>query len=314
MFTRPVTAVPSQRDSQTVVKMKVYAILGAAALSAFLGVLSFVAWVVFTPDVPTAEALLPQGRAMSELVARDFLAGRTTAVPVAADVDPSFGGRTYSMRDDERREVPVTSISPLSFSRETLVTPDATQDYEIHSYLVSSRGRLLRLDVTLLITPEGPVLAAQPSLQAVPTPSESYAPLDYRQFSSTGDPTVNDKVTAKVAAWAAAFSSNDAQALRDVTGDQASPGEYIGLGGFKVADTPRVLRTLPVGESALLLRVQLLLSDVGDDGAVVSADYDVLVHDAFSELPKVVAWGPAGAPTLEPQMNNPSAGAITTNP
>lgn len=316
MFDRPLTAVPAQRSSSTVLRMKVYAVLGVAVLLVATSLFATVAWIAFTPEVPQAGELVPRGQAVAEIVARDFLAGRRTDVPVADEIDPTFGQLSFGQVDPATRKgIPVTSLSQLDFERQSLTSSRGTQVYEIHTFLVSSQGRLLQLDVTVLLTPDGAVLAAQPALQPYSGPQQDYAPLDYSQLVGSNGPQASQAVVEQVARWARAYATGDSAELRAVAGDQVTRGSYPGLGGFNLGGDVRVVTVVPgSAPNQLVLRVRLLLVSDSAQEVQVSTDYDLLVSDASSSLPKVVAWGPAGAPVLEPYMNNPHPDATSNTP
>jgi hypothetical protein len=306
MFNRTLTAVPAQRSSAALLRVKVAALIGFASVASLSGIASTIAWTAFSPDIPQVEDLLPVGSAYAQTVAGDFLAGRPTFVPTATDIDATFGTADFAIDPATRKPIPVRSVAPLKVSRETLTTPEGVQVYELHSYLVSTPTELRQLDILLLLTQERPVLAAQPSLLPLDPVEGTYEPVDYRQFSNartTTSPTTNEQIRA----WANAFARNDAAALRQVTGDNVTTGSYVGLGGYRVADSPLVINAVTAGgPDRLVVRVRLLLAADGTDGAVASADYDLLVIDATTELPKIAAWSAPGAPKLEPFMNNPT--------
>lgn len=304
MFTRPVTGVPAARSSQAIATIKVYAILAGLAVAALLGLLATVAWVAFTPEVPDPADTAPSAGPHAEIVARDYLAGRRTAVPVAEELDATFGGASRQVDRDERAPIAYDHVVAADASRHDLQLPDERVSYEQHRFLVADGERLFHLDVVMLLTDDGPVLAAQPSLAAAAGIDQDAlpAPLDYHQAGE--QLAASEEVREALTVWARAYGADDRDALRSSVGDSDASAEYVGVGGFELADDVAVLRVLPgTEEDTQVVRLQVLFADERRDGARVSAEYDLLVTQASTSLPHVVAWGPAGTTELTPTMN-----------
>lgn len=301
MFTRPVSGVPAARSSNAMVKIKVFAILGAGALSALFGLLGFLAWVFFSPEIPDPESFRPRSAAQAEIVARDFLAGRPTAIPVAEGLDPAF--LAYAARIDERGPIRHQGLTLVTTERDSVTINERTTNFEKHTFLTASGDRLIEVHVTMLLGDDGPVLAAHPSLLLPELPQAALSPLDYSNAAND----VGREVPAVVRRWSRAFLADDASELRTIAGDQTTEGRYVGLGGFSLHEDREasLLTAVTVGEErdAQLVRVRMLLAENRDNGGVVGVEYDLLVNDAFTSLPKVVAWAPAGTPTLQPFTN-----------
>lgn len=109
--------------------------------------------------------------------------------------------------------------------------------------------------------------------------------------------TVTDPVREAVTAWSKAFTGTPAE-LRLAVGDKNAERSYVPLTGASIASAevssaaaPKQDTTKAVTE--VLARITL---DVAWGGSKKSspATYDVLVADANTAAPRVVAWGPAG--------------------
>jgi hypothetical protein len=302
MFTRPLTAIPAQRSSAALVKLKVALILGSAMLAALLGVVSLVAWIAFTPEVPSVEDLLPRGGAHARAVAEDFLAGRKTSVPVAERVGPDFGAVPGNPME-RRGSFGHTSLTVAEVTPMAVKTDSGVREFEVHRFLVSREERLFWLDITLLLTDEGPVLGALPSLGPVPAQTKGHLALDYSDLDQAPLP---NHYTAVVTAWGTHFAANEPDKLWDVVvKDETSDRqlfEYVGLGGFSAGDL-QIRSVVGIPGGGYLVRVQLLLRPEGADGASVSTEYDLRLTGNDSSA-RVVAWGPPGSgPTLAPFTN-----------
>lgn len=322
MLNRPVSAVPAQRHSQKVLDLIVRALLVLGLISSVAGIVAAIAWVAFTPDVPTKSDLTSAASAEALTVAGDFLAGRPTAVAVASDIDHTFGRGNQQGGFGE--PLAVRTFAPLSVRDGSLAgnvaQPDG-QRFEVHTFLVGLPGEpeeraregqpeptsLYALDVTMLLTAQGPVLAAQPALLPYEGPASSDTRrLDYSQFT-TGTEETQPLVASAVARWAQAFLSNDSDELQAVVRDPGNADPYVGIDGFTLEEAPAIVNSVPVtGEPGTrIVQVKLLVSSERANGFVTSLSYDLRVEGTSTQSPSVTAWGPPGTPDLERYQNSP---------
>lgn len=309
----PFSAVPAARSSAPILKIKLYTVLGAVLLAAALGPISFIiASSQAASQGPVTAEVDYAASGFARLVAEDYLSGRATSVPVSEDVDPYFGG---SQSTAEKR-------LPLPYSALTLISSEESSDaasgqvYEISKFVFLLNGKPMRVDVTMLKTADGPVLAASPALRTVDVTAESHERVNYYASATfeEGAPP-NPAVSTKIQEWAAAYFADDQKTLTDLTGDPMG-GTYAGLGGFVLARNVQISShvvadpvTIPVVNGVtpnepVYVRVQAWVHPVGAEQSVLSNEYDLLILDAGTAQPKVVAWGAAGSAPLAPFSNS----------
>ncbi|OLT35462.1 hypothetical protein BJF79_32405 [Actinomadura sp. CNU-125] len=189
---------------------------------------------------------------------------------------------------------------------------------------------MLQLDVPILITAQGPRLAAVPAFAV--WEGGAGAPEGEGDYTNYGNllADVSAPVETQIAAWAEAYVTGDSNALLTLTGDQDSSHYYIGLRGFTLPDSPSAVQIQSAIQGSggrVIVRVRILLSRAvpgatpngrpngTPDGAPAEtpdagpqfasyADFDLLVGAPTGARPPVLAWGPAGsAAELEPYHN-----------
>lgn len=313
MATRPNwTAIPAARSSAPILKLKLYAVVGSLLFAAVCGIIAlFVALGSNTaPDVDPTTAQ-PRAGSLAETAARDFLAGRATRVPTASGVDASFG------RDVADSEFVPVRLEVLSFARARweLVTLGA-QTAEVHTFdvTVSEVDQPLVVTVVALVGDRGAVLAAQPSIGPRIWERFDVAGFDYRGVEGASTAALPEPVGAAIARWAQAYGANDGAELQAVVDDPAGTVDsYVGIGGLDAAPGDiTVVSHLPL-DGGLLVRVRVLFSATSANGFSASNDFDLLITQAATTTPKVVAWGPPGSgPTLTPYQNRATSAPTTT--
>ncbi|WP_433183109.1 hypothetical protein [Actinoallomurus sp. CA-150999] len=177
---------------------------------------------------------------------------------------------------------------------------------------------VLKLDVPLVITPQGPRLSAAPAFSVWTGGAGAPAGAgDYTNY--TGLTTeVSDAVKNQVAAWAKAYVTGDATALLALTGDQNRHHHYVGLSGFTLpasGEAVQIMSAIKAAKGQLVVRARVLLARSPSGGTVSGtngttqqfvtfADFDLLVGAPAGAQPPILAWGPAGsAVELEPYSN-----------
>lgn len=288
----PWTAIPAARSSAPVLKIKLWTVLGLLVACALTGPTALVVASAAGRNVPAPPSYqTTDSTAVAAQVAADFLAGRTTAVPVAEGVSPDF-----ATGPDGLEVVELTLVGSRSHG-------DASRSWTVSRFLAQVRAgageddsavRFLWVDVTTARASNGtPVLVAVPALTPVLPPDTPPDPLDGRD-DPTRTTSIPEPVVETVRVWATAFAENRSDELRRLTGDPDA-GTYVGLGGFTVQGdplTPFAVQS-PDG-TAMILRVQVVLVADGANGYGVMNEYDVLVRRWSTQTPEIVAWGPAG--------------------
>ena len=176
---------------------------------------------------------------------------------------------------------------------------------------------------TVLVSVD-PILGAQvqgtPSLvQRVPDADTGWSSQVWagHESGSTTDP-----IRTAASAWATAFTSTPAQ-LRLYVGDKDAANSYVPLAGAQVrsatvSDVGYVGYVRAEGDTSapdtVIARVVLMVAwttDPEDKGAPIT--YDVLIVDADTAAPRIVAWGGAGSgPSLVP-FGNAVQSAVSGN-
>lgn len=169
----------------------------------------------------------------------------------------------------------------------------------------------------------GGVTAAVPSLlPRLPASTDGWSTQIWAGYETT---SASDAVSESVGAWSKAFTGTPAE-LRLYVGDKNADHAYIPLSGARVlgaqvtnaAYAPKdgVKEQSP---SLIIARVELTiawgaLTGGPDDNKGSRVQYDVLVEEANSASPRIVAWGAAGTgPQLKTYGNAVSGVRISEN-
>lgn len=307
----PWSAIPAARSSAPVLTIRLWVVIGLVLLAAAMGPLSLVVQAAHAASVAPPPASTGSGpsQGLAQLVALDFVNGIPTSVPTAKNVDPTFGINTAQ----QPTPLPHGPLVPMG----TVSTVDTTskQPYQISSFGFESSGQVWKVAVTMLQTPSGPVLGAEPSLLPVDLSAAQYQQENFHTSAGfqEGAPP-NSAIQAHVNQWAQAFASNNGATLAQLTGDPSAQ-TFRGLGGFTLAQAPQILSYVPVAASGvpvvngvtptspMYLRVQLALTSTHAKQYTVTNEYDVLVTGSNTAQPQIVAWGPPGSAPLTPFSN-----------
>ena len=264
------------------------------------------------------------GSAASVDVGQQAVASAAVTRWLDADPAPLPGGRLLTW--DSMRVVATTKADSATG------TDAAT--LEEHSFTVLT-GTGARVQVQVLVRVAGAQVqvAGAPSLLMVE--QEQTGRVDTAlQWPGSEPGAPSDEVVRAVKSWAAAYTSGDPAALRQQVGDPDSSHAYLpltGLSGAQPTVGAGAWLTTQSGHSTnrtgyMVVRLTLPLAwnggPVDKDGKAraASTDYDLLVADAATAAPKVVAWGgPGTGPTLTPYANAvgvdaQSSGGATTAP
>jgi hypothetical protein len=295
------TAIPAQRSSEAKLKVKVWTVLGLLIVCSLAGLFSFFAWMGNSgKGSAVSTSGTPRASAFATSVASDWLAGRPYSVPTASGLEISTN----------QKSEPLPGVAQLTWTG--FVASEENGRLLETNYFAVPGSPPRRLAITVELTGNGPLLVAAPALEPVRAATSGGDAFDRRsqtQLQATGD------LTRVVTDWAVAYTSNDRQRLKELTGDPDPNRTYSGLGGM-TATNVQVLSLVegPV-ENTAIARVQLRLVE---KGFTMPAEYDLLVSQWGTATPKVLAWGAAGAgPTLTIYLNAGnaiSAATTTTKP
>ncbi|MBB5474764.1 hypothetical protein HF998_00150 [Cellulomonas hominis] len=192
--------------------------------------------------------------------------------------------------------------------------PDRTRR-EAHTLLVRSHaGTLLRVQVMIAVSEEGgQAVVGAPSLSATAGTDQDLTGTALWSGLQTDSPSPD--VAKAIDTWVAAYTSGDPLALRQAVGDPDANHTYLplsGLTGAKATTSVGAWLTEGDGDSAVRtgdmvvsLTMTLPWTGVVDDaGRLPQASFDLLVTDADTAAPRVVAWGgPGTGPTLSAYGN-----------
>lgn len=198
-------------------------------------------------------------------------------------------------------------------------TPVETSEGQIVGVDSAYASTLYLVEVLVAETESGAVTTVgKPSLLPTP-PSIKNAVTGADRWPSLEDaanPT--DQAQTAITAWAAAMTSGSPQDLRSVVNDGDGSRAYVPLTGMTLLNTQvgdgAVLKTTGGEEpeaKEIVVAVTLTMTDnpACEDCRKAVAEYDVLITDANTVTPRVVAWGaPGTGPVLVPYMN-----AVPTN-
>lgn len=289
------TAIPAARSSANVLAIRLRLVLGALVCSAALGLLSMMVVIGRSGSQgAAAESVDPRSVTAAVVVATDYLAGRSTIIPIAEGVDAAFG---------RQPDAPAAGLHVEAATAGRVIrTVDQGVTYDTVEVVAVASGRPFRIRVVLAVTDEGPTLAANPTLMSLRIDRSVDVPArDWSAYQDTADgvaQNVNDAVTK----WANAYASDDPQALVQITGNTSTAAHYRGLGGFTVTavTTHRNYRT----SDGMVVRARVLFSSASAEKLVVQSEFDLLVLNPDAPYPNVAAWGPAGSgPTLTATYN-----------
>ena len=220
---------------------------------------------------------------------------------IGQDPSPLPGGRVVALID-------ATNQTPAP------THPGETVDYRIATYrfvVADSRQTLYTTGVQLAITPDGPVLLAQPALLPIPAGTSTQGGQWPWPGVEAGTP--QPAYPAAVNAWLAGYTSGDPAALKQVVGDPDPNRSYLPLSGVTLSspsigpvgwlwgeDQTRGQDPLP---HQALLRVTVGAAWAGQTaapgGTVPTLSYDLLLDKADTAAPVILAWGSPGAPLVE---------------
>lgn len=309
----PLTAIPATRSSKPILKAKLMLVLSFLVVATMAGIFATFAWVstASTPPPAADPTVRRDGQALAEIAARDFLAGRKSAVPVAegvaADFTPQAAPGSAPPKPLGFQEV------VLHHSRRVSVGNKVPRTVELNSFYATSGGTLFEVTVPMVLPSDydnsghktSPVLAGSPAiLPVVPVVEEGQEGAHYDDYPNALTPdAVNPAVAKRVAVWGRTFANactDEDQALLQLTGDGDGSGyRYSGLCGYTVTDKDvQILGAVPVGDPrpGLIVRVAVALRAPGTNGPTLNTQYDLYVGFTGSEaLPPIYAWGPAGS-------------------
>lgn len=202
-----------------------------------------------------------------------------------------------------------------------------TQGLQLHTMtVVSPSGSFFTTQVQVGYSPvRGAKILGEPTL--IPrAPDDKQTWPNLKPWPNLVDVTKTEPVEQAVIAWAKAFTSGDPDALRLNVGDTGADRSYVPLVQVTASDVRvgLVASQKPPKEdiekkpSQVVAQVSFAVvwqnTPIGRGETPARVTYDVLIEQADTASPKVVAWGGAGTgESLKPYANAVEGRKITTD-
>lgn len=184
---------------------------------------------------------------------------------------------------------------------------------EVHFFTLAAPGKEAPLYYTASVfvsvddTLGAKVVGTPTIIPKAPSSSNGWSSTTWAGYTKA---QVAEPVKEAVAAWADAFTDTPA-ALRLAVGDQDSEHAYIPLVGATVVETniteAGYIKSDDTSKEpdVIIARVELKLTwPNSEDPSPSLVTYDLLIHDATTAAPTIVAWGGGGTgPTLKQFQN-----------
>lgn len=241
---------------------------------------------------------------------------------LAKSPSPLPGGQVLSWDGVEIQAEPKSEIDPNTSQ------VNETQGLELHTMtIVTTSGSFFTTQVQVGYSPiRGAKVIGEPTL--IPrAPDDSQTWPNLTAWPNLTIVTETEAVEQAVNAWAKAFTSGDPDALRLNVGDTGADRSYVPLVQATASDVqvgdvaaPKPSPDAPADAkpSQVVARVSFAViwqgSPVARGETPPRLTYDVLIEQADTASPKVVAWGGAGTgESLKPYMNAIEGRKITTS-
>jgi hypothetical protein len=291
------TAVPAKRSSAPILQIRIILVLGSLLLAAAAGIFSAFAWLSLTIPEPDLSKALPEGKAIAEIAAKDWLSGTPLSVPSSNVELPG-----------SENPLPYSTLNWDGFTPGTLPSGNL---YELHSFslqllVTDEEGKTSKknmiLTVPISLNSDGDsIVVGLPYLEQSNVTSENIV-FDYSDVNSEQLPP---GATQQITKWAQNWATDNREQLKLLTGDTTQGVEYKGIGGFD-AERVQIVNSLPGGDTAygsdtFLVRIRIFLSSKSANKFSTATELDLTLADTNSGLPKIVGWGPAGKGLQGPQ-------------
>lgn len=270
-----------------------------AALGVMGNVASSVSRTDGTVDVSTISITTNDsiGKSVAWTTLADWIAG--TPSPFPGGVILSWDGFTTQAPPAQTSK----NEDPIEYS------------FETHRFTVVRDGERFNATVQVAVTEAGAAVATStPSLSPIADIDLTQTPVDWfgvKSSSTASTPEVQESISS----WLTAFASGDPDELRRAIQDSKKGRSFVPLTGVKAVTSSKVTAVAeltdendkPTGYVVARVSAVLNWGDVAVDGkqsTQAPVTWDVLVADADSATPYVVAWGaPGTGPDLTPYEN-----------
>jgi len=255
-------------------------------------------------DAPQSSAGVDPQVAIAQTQVEKWLDSATSPLP---------GGRVLAYNGS-------SSAAPAVDKRTRQTQPD----YRLNTYrftVEGADGQLYQTSAQLVTSSQGTSLFAEPALLPLPGGVSDQARSDQDAWPWPGveQGTASDAFEPAIKEWADAYTSGDPAALKQAINDPNQGRTYLPLNGIKFTkiDIAQVGNLWAKGDnrqaenarpSQALVRINVSTVDDASTDQAAQLTYDLLLDQANSASPIVVAWGSPGA-QLSPYVNGVSAAA-----
>ena len=305
-----------QTNGRRIKLYKVWVVASVVLLPvALLAIISFMPkFLEKPPAMPVANNQLDSPtKAVAMQAVKNWLAQSPSPLP---------GGQVLSWDGVKIQQEPKTTTNTANGQVEEV------QGLELHTLtVVSPSGAFFTTQIQVGYSPirGAQVLGAPTLIPRAPDDKQAWPNLTaWPNLVKTAKP---DAVVQSVGAWTKAFTSGDPDALRLAVGDTADNRSYVPLvqvtaSDIRVGDvaSQKPAKDAPVDEKPKQVVAQVSFAVVwqgqklGRSETPSRVTYDVLLDQADTASPKVVAWGGAGTgESLKPYQNAVEGRKITSD-
>ncbi|MGK3708779.1 hypothetical protein [Arthrobacter sp. IK3] len=282
---------------------------------------SLLANIAMLPKVLEEE---PPPPAVAQTVSSPTKAVAMTAVEKWLNTVPSPlpGGRLLSWDGAE------VQVEPSIVTNADTGQTDEVQGLQLHTMtLVTGGGVLYTTQVQVAYNEiRGAQVMGKPSL--IPrAPDETSAWPNLSAWPGLVTTSNTDEISQAVDAWVEAFTSGDPNVLRLTVGDTGANRSYVPLMNATASEVKvNTVASKPLDPNApdterpgtVVAQVEFKIKwdnqEVSRGQTLSSMTYDVLIENADTAAPKIVAWGGAGTgEELKPYMNAVEGRKITSD-
>ena len=262
------------------------------ALTFFLSILGLI-----TPSSDTVESQ-PEHE-IAERYLESFLTGNNTSLPVTNGIS------------EEWVEILNLGVEPARFSTSLL-----SSEGNVHTFVVEELDSTYQVSITLQEVGEQKFLGSLPTIEPyLFTPNESIP----ETFSEgTANLTSDERqLITRLDRWGTAFFDNNPTDLFELTGTNQEIS-FVGLNNTSYnrgsVTVLQISDTLLSTDENVVVKARFSINFLNRPQSPIFVDYDLLVSEAETQRPNILAWGAPGTGNeLEPLENQISTAQSLIN-
>ncbi len=301
---RNFSEIPVQRISPRALKIRSNIILGALLLSSLLGILAFLrhSYII---QVPSAASVPDNYQAFAKTAAYDYLNDIPFNLPLAQGVSANL------QNPNQQPTAPTVTIpyQTLTYKSDYFNSYN-NQHFVIDGFFVQESNQIQIIWITILITPSGPVLGAEPNITNNTTPPSVPNQFAYQNPGTNLPQTIYNQINL----WVSAYATNNQTELYSLTGD-TQQRSYTGIGGYQSVGNPTI-NSYTIMNNNIVVNITFTMQSLSNSKSVLTEGFDLLITNITTQLPNIAAWGPPGVGNaLKPFVNAidaPTPTATTT--